>query len=363
MPPTAKPPLRPLAAFVGAIFGALRAPWAWILGFVFALYPAVLVPWVGSVVRLEADPPAFEATDDEVVPSGEGVPNGEGGQQAGRTEPFLDDFRAGFRSGYGQESVDSEPSAARFRSWWEPRFGRGPLGAVLAPLGAANDHPALVGGGPQRAAFHYAALLVGALLSGLSMLALARWAYRREGGEHLGGRHLGELVREAWPAGALFGVAGLLLLLPVGLLHPLQWLALLTNPLQAPPAWLVSLALTVFVVAYGLLAGMVVQLGAHSLARNGRGVLSALQHAWRLLRARPWRAVRWALPAIVLTLLVHRIGPGLELDDTRALGLAPVFVLRAFAGAVTALYFARAFVALGGLATLGAVPMERPRDN
>ncbi len=345
----------PLGGMVAALFGALASPWAWVLGLFFALYPAPLLPWRGNVIVIEEGPRAST-----------GAPADASWEQA-FGQGFLDGMRQRPRAeGRGEEhspgaaATDEPPATASEPDPGSPpAFRRGWMGALLAPVGAATEHPALIGNGPQRPILNWSALLLGALLQGLAFLALAHWAYARSAGQRLGVRALGPLLASAWPAGALLGLAGLVLNWPAA--HfPLTFL-MLADGAGGAAMWIGLLLKAVFLAAFGLLAGLVVQLGAHSLARNGRGVISALQHAWRLMRARPWRAVGWALPALMLTAALHGLSPGSGADVGLSAALLVALTLRGIAGVATALYFAQAFTALGGLATApaGVQPAQR----
>jgi hypothetical protein len=113
--------------------------------------------------------------------------------------------------------------------------------------------------------------------------------------------------------------------------------------------------------AYMLALSVLGQLGLQSLAENRRGVSSALQHAWRLMRHDPWataRAVVADLVLLVSAVVAVRGFAGLVQGlpgDTALVVLLQVGV-SGFAGVVRAGYWARAYRALGGLSPRDGVP-------
>lgn len=130
-----------------------------------------------------------------------------------------------------------------------------------------------------------------------------------------------------------------------------------------------ALPLLALLLVYNLLLSMLLQLGLHSLAHNRRGVASALQHAWSLVRHDPWAASR----ALVGELVIWSTVSILSLAVVLALGLAAALIgplvipagivaglgLVAVAGLVgvaRALFWSRAYRALGGLSPDDGVP-------
>jgi hypothetical protein len=94
-------------------------------------------------------------------------------------------------------------------------------------------------------------------------------------------------------------------------------------------------------------------LALQSLAQNRRGVSSALTHAWRLVRAEPWGAVRACLVDLSLQVLllaaIAAAGAALRVTLIAAplAGLAQV-ALFAVAGVTRAAFWSRVYRALGG---------------
>ena len=120
---------------------------------------------------------------------------------------------------------------------------------------------------------------------------------------------------------------------------------------EAWPAWAQYALLTPVFVAltvYGLVVGVVHQLALHSLARHRLGAASALLHAWRLMRADPWTALRASLADLLLHGLVAlsflAVATLLALAALHpwwvALWMAP---LRGLTGSARAVYWARCY--------------------
>jgi hypothetical protein len=158
-----------------------------------------------------------------------------------------------------------------------------------------------------------------------------------------------------------FGLWGMLLLLLFGamlvLIAPMVALLKLIDlaRFSALSAGLL-LPVLVLVLAYASVLMVLNQLALHSLAHNRRGVASALTHAWRLVRASPFGALRATLVDFVLFLSVLVVDvifarvlfPGLE-------GVV-VLCLYGFAGVTRAGFWARTYRALGGLSHADNVP-------
>ncbi len=105
---------------------------------------------------------------------------------------------------------------------------------------------------------------------------------------------------------------------------------------------------------YQLTIAMLFQLALQSLVRHRRGAASALLHAWRIASHRPWATFRAALVDLVLTLgvLVLTYAVTITLVVSIVGILAIPFALVALAGmegVARAGYWARMYIALGGL--------------
>jgi hypothetical protein len=125
-------------------------------------------------------------------------------------------------------------------------------------------------------------------------------------------------------------------------------------------AGLVAAPGSLVVTAYALAVSMLFQLALQSLAHNRRGAGSALVHAWRLARNDPWATVRalvgdallsglyWIAFFLLLALWHVPVVGGAVLACYVALG--------GFVGVARAMYWARAYRALGGLTPADGVP-------
>ncbi len=116
-------------------------------------------------------------------------------------------------------------------------------------------------------------------------------------------------------------------------------------------AYVLGGPLLLFCCAYAAVVSVLFQLALHSLAQNRRGVVSALQHAWRLTQNDPWATLRAALVDCALSAVLAILG------FTHS---GPIFVvgvmLGAIAGVARALYWGRVYRALGGLTPEDGVP-------
>ncbi|MEX1026171.1 MAG: hypothetical protein WD226_13935 [Planctomycetota bacterium] len=150
--------------------------------------------------------------------------------------------------------------------------------------------------------------------------------------------------------GAFVGAAFLLLLGP--------WLALhemLDLPESMAPLFVALLIpFLALVWTYAVVLQVVHQLALMSLAQNQRGVLSALTHGWRLVRASPWASVRALLvdlslfvTLVIVMVLVEMLAAPFE--------LLVAALLAGFAGVTRAAYWAEVYRALGGASTVPAV--------
>lgn len=131
--------------------------------------------------------------------------------------------------------------------------------------------------------------------------------------------------------------------------HPVLWIAyLLVGPLL------------LLCAGYALVLSVLYQLALHSLVANRRGIVSALQHAWRLVRNDPWSAVRATIVDLGMSAAVLALVGLVPFVSVAALcfyGIAVpalLFVLFGISGAARAGYWARVYLALGGLAVAPA---------
>lgn len=109
--------------------------------------------------------------------------------------------------------------------------------------------------------------------------------------------------------------------------------------------------LLLFCCAYAAVVSVLFQLALHSLAQNRRGVVSALQHAWRLAQNDPWATFRAALVDCVFSGVIALLG----LVDTDVVVFL-VGCLGAIAGVARALYWGQVYRELGGLTPEDGVP-------
>jgi len=210
------------------------------------------------------------------------------------------------------------------------------------------------------------ALLVYRLNVGLAAIAAPDAEFAREP----------RTLRAAWRAGKGEGRAALgMWLALMGLL--IGVLAFLFGPtllivrllsVEGVPALVTLLAAptVLLVLGYGSVLLVLHMLALQSLAQNRRGVASALTHAWRLVRAEPWGAVRACVVDITLQMLLV---VALVVADT-ALRMTVVGVafsglvylaLLGVAGVTRAAFWSRVYRALGGpLRTDGMPGLRHP---
>jgi hypothetical protein len=177
------------------------------------------------------------------------------------------------------------------------------------------------------------------------------------------GRSEPRTLRAVWHAGRglavhAFGMWVTLIGLFVGAMGFLFGPALLLVnllSLDAAPGLVTVLVAPVFllVLGYGVVLLILHMLALHSLAQNRRGVGSALTHAWRLIRAEPWGAVRASLVDLLLHGVVLVAGatlafPFAHSDAASAAVQGLQALLLGAAGATRAAFWARTYRALGG---------------
>jgi hypothetical protein len=105
---------------------------------------------------------------------------------------------------------------------------------------------------------------------------------------------------------------------------------------------------------YQLSIAMLFQLALQSLVRHRRGAASALLHAWRIASHRPWATFRAALVDLMLTLgvlvLTYAVTIALVVSIVGILAIPLALVaLAGMEGVTRAGYWARMYIALGGL--------------
>ena len=188
-----------------------------------------------------------------------------------------------------------------------------------------------------------------------------------QGSRRVGGQRVGGTLREAWRAGRGITLAGFGLALQM-LIMACVGVALLVAPpyyflkgigLQADSNLFVALLapfIGVFLVFLALVSVMY-QLALSSLGHNRRGAHSALLHAWRIARHRPWATTRAALVDLVLWIMQRAILFALVFSCI-GLVVVPIVVpaLLGFIGVTRAGYWARIYRELGGLAPEDGVP-------
>jgi hypothetical protein len=138
------------------------------------------------------------------------------------------------------------------------------------------------------------------------------WVSMPDAWEHARGARRSPGIGAAWRAGrgvtwSGFGLWGVMRVLNVvALFIVLGPFLLLFGMLELPPS-LIAVALFVpalFLVVYGTALEVLTQLALHSLAHNRRGVASAIQHAWRLVRVDPWASLRTTVVDLAVQLLL-----------------------------------------------------------
>lgn len=164
-------------------------------------------------------------------------------------------------------------------------------------------------------------------------------------------------LRDAWAAGRglLWPTLGLwfsVLLLDLAALGAgLAVFESLAGESRGWHAYVFGGPLLLFCGAYAAVVSVLFQLAIQSLAQNRRGVVSALQHAWKLVQNDPWATFRAALVDCALTGVVALLG----LSSSHAFSLFAL-VLGAIVGVGRALYWATIYRALGGLTPEDGVP-------
>lgn len=174
-------------------------------------------------------------------------------------------------------------------------------------------------------------------------------------------------MRDAWRAGqgllgATIGLWLCVLLLDVtvlgagyGLFH------LLGGVEEKVIAYVIAGPLLLFCAAYATVVSVLFQLALQSLAQNRRGVVSALQHAWKLTQNDAWATARAALVDVGLSAALATLGLLLSSSLAHMAGMGSMagiayHVLTAITGVARALYWARVYRALGGLTPEDNVP-------
>jgi hypothetical protein len=181
-------------------------------------------------------------------------------------------------------------------------------------------------------------------------------------------------LRDAWRAGHGVTWSGFGLFLVTRLLNfaallvVLAPVLMLLGLLQLDGDLILSAALAVpalLLLLYGFALEVLTQLALHSLAHNRRGLASALQHAWRLVRGDPLAVVRSTLvdlAAQLLLLTATWLSTRLGCCIAWALWPAAVLLL-GYLGVVRAAFWARIYKALGGLTAAEGVPGLTPVDS
>lgn len=175
-------------------------------------------------------------------------------------------------------------------------------------------------------------------------------------------------LRGTWHAGRGQGLTAYGLWLLVSLFQVLAFSIVMAPLLAAirsfdlPAGYLPIVVLFVLPVAaiiwlYAILLQVVLQLALMSLAHNRRGVLSALTHGWRLVRASPWAAYRALVVDLLLFLLMMALGFAVVIFVFEPLETILNLASLGFFGLTRAGYWAAVYRSLGGAST---VPLLEP---
>lgn len=178
-------------------------------------------------------------------------------------------------------------------------------------------------------------------------------------------------TRDAWRAGqglwgATIGLWLCVLLLDITVLGTGYGLFHLLGGLDEKViAYVIAGPLLLFCAAYATVVSVLFQLALQSLAQNRRGVVSALQHAWKLTQNDAWATARAALVDVGLSAALALLGwlvsaSGADLAGLGSASGIAYHVLTAIAGVARALYWARVYRALGGLTPEDNVPGLTP---
>jgi len=267
-----------------------------------------------------------------------------------------------------------------------------PMGAAkLFVFDAAGESPDVhFGGGDIRTGIALASLGLVAMAG--SALVLLLYSRLNAGLARLAPKSVWALVRGAngrpglrdcWAAGSGSTLSVFGLRLAIDLLRYTVLLMMILPALftwgvfdslsaQAPGAIVLALfalpALAVLLI-YNLLLSMLLQLALHSVVHNRRGVASALQHAWSILRQDPWaggRALTGEILLALIALLAEAAIIALVLTASSIFGVlatpleltlwAALLCLGGLIGVTRACYWATAYRALGGLSPDDGVP-------
>lgn len=190
-------------------------------------------------------------------------------------------------------------------------------------------------------------------------------------------------LRDGWRAGRGLTGSVLGLLISIGVLRYTVVIMMLLpavfawNTFESPAVHgpvalilaLIALPTLAVLLIYNLALSLLQLLALQSLAHNRRGVASALQHSWSILRADPWagsRALAGELLVVGLSLIVEGVVLAMFVSPFPFSGLlgAPVhfaisIAMLCFAGILgvtRACYWASAYRALGGLSPDDGVP-------
>ena len=128
-------------------------------------------------------------------------------------------------------------------------------------------------------------------------------------------------------------------------------------------AYLIGGPMLLFACAYAAVVSVLFQLALQSLAQNQRGVVSALQHGWRLARHDGWATARGALIDVASSMVLAVIGALIEKSAFTCLSFvagAPYVGLMGILGVARALFWGRLYRVLGGLAPEDGVPGLAP---
>lgn len=124
-------------------------------------------------------------------------------------------------------------------------------------------------------------------------------------------------------------------------------------------AYLIGGPFLLFCCAYATVVSVLFQLSLQSLAQNQRGVVSALQHGWRLARNDGWATFRAALLDFGLSAVLGSLAALVGFEPFWCFSSVTSILyacLSGIVGVARALYWARIYRVLGGLAPEDGVP-------
>ncbi|QDU68070.1 hypothetical protein [Engelhardtia mirabilis] len=151
----------------------------------------------------------------------------------------------------------------------------------------------------------------------------------------------------------LAAITGFLVLPSAAAVNTSNW-----APGLEPIVWSAFVLIVLLVFLYLAVVEVTAQIALMSCVHNGRGPVSALQHAWRLMRSDPGAATRAGLAHFAILVGVALV-QGVLVGVLGGLGTILAFAAAGAGGVARISFWERAYDALGGWRTATPTP---PRD-